>query len=193
VLDALELELHVLAQLDVERAQRLVQEQRRRPVDQRPGERHPLLLPAGELRRTPPLVALQRDHAQHLPHPRAPLALGHALEPRPERDVVLHGHVREQRVVLEHEVHVAPVGGHVADVLTAQQHASARGRLEPRDQAQRGGLPAPGGPEQGEELALADRHVDLVHGGHAAVALDELLQRDGRTFVHVRAASDAAS
>ena len=50
-LDALELALHLQAQLEVERAQRLVEQQDLRPVDDRPGQRHPLALPAGELAR----------------------------------------------------------------------------------------------------------------------------------------------
>src|SRR5207244_4128219 len=46
-LDALQLQLHLLAQLHVEGAERFVQEQRRRTVDQRSRQRHPLLLAAG--------------------------------------------------------------------------------------------------------------------------------------------------
>ena len=49
-LDPLQLELQALAQLQVEGAERLVEEQHLRQVDQRPGERDPLLLAAGELR-----------------------------------------------------------------------------------------------------------------------------------------------
>ena len=41
-----------LAELEVERAERLVQEQDLRPVDERASERDPLALPAGELRRS---------------------------------------------------------------------------------------------------------------------------------------------
>ena len=48
-LDALELELHRLAQLEVERAERLVEQQRARVVHERAGERDALLLAAGEL------------------------------------------------------------------------------------------------------------------------------------------------
>ena len=46
---SLELELHLLAELQVERAERLVEQQRRGPVDERAGERDALLLAAGEL------------------------------------------------------------------------------------------------------------------------------------------------
>jgi len=49
-LDALQLELHHLAQLQVERAKRLVQQERRWFVHQRTGQGHPLLLATGELR-----------------------------------------------------------------------------------------------------------------------------------------------
>ena len=69
VLDALQLELHLLAQLHVERSERLVEQERRRPVDERAGERDPLLLAAGELARAPALEALELDDPQHLVHP----------------------------------------------------------------------------------------------------------------------------
>src|SRR5207248_9400067 len=50
LLDRLELDLHLLAQLEVERTEWLVQEQDPRAVDERPGQRDPLPLAAGELR-----------------------------------------------------------------------------------------------------------------------------------------------
>ena len=49
LLDALELDLQLLAQAQVERAERLVEQQRARAVDQRAGERDALGLAAGEL------------------------------------------------------------------------------------------------------------------------------------------------
>ena len=50
-LDPLQLDLHLLAQLQVERAERLVEQQHPRAVHERPRERHPLALAAGELNR----------------------------------------------------------------------------------------------------------------------------------------------
>ena len=46
VLDTLELELHLLAKFQVERAERLVEEEDARAVDERTGQRHTLLLAA---------------------------------------------------------------------------------------------------------------------------------------------------
>ena len=48
-LDPLQLQLQALAQLQVEGAERLVEQQHLRQVDERAGERDALLLPAGEL------------------------------------------------------------------------------------------------------------------------------------------------
>ena len=50
-LDPLELDLHRLAELEVERAQRLVQQEGTGIVHQGAGQGHPLLLPAAQLRR----------------------------------------------------------------------------------------------------------------------------------------------
>ena len=63
LLDALELQLHLLAELQVERAQRLVEQQHLGVVDQRAGQRHALLLAAGQLRR---LAALEADQVDQL-------------------------------------------------------------------------------------------------------------------------------
>ena len=82
-LDALELELHRLAQLEVERGQRLVEQQRTRPVDQCPRQRDALLLAAGQFPRTAVGLALELDQFEHLVDPRADLCLGDDLRRSP--------------------------------------------------------------------------------------------------------------
>ena len=57
LLDPLQLDLHLLAQLQVEGPERFVEQQHRRPVDERPGERDALGLSARQLGRLAPLVA----------------------------------------------------------------------------------------------------------------------------------------
>ena len=66
VLDPLQLELHLLAQLQVERAERLVEEQHARVVDERAGERDALLLAAGELARLPVSPPREVDELEDL-------------------------------------------------------------------------------------------------------------------------------
>ena len=73
LLEALQEELHLLAQLQVERAERLVEEQHLGAVDERAGERDPLALAAGELRRLA-LADVGKPHPLGAPRPRVPAA-----------------------------------------------------------------------------------------------------------------------
>ena len=66
-------ELHLLAELEVERAERLVEEEHARPAHERARERDPLLLAAGELARLAVPNARELDEPQHVFH--APLDL----------------------------------------------------------------------------------------------------------------------
>ena len=98
------------ADLGVERAERLVEQQHLRLDRQRARERHPLALAAGELRR----VALWRaGRARRCPAARRPArrsrAFGRLRTVRPKRDVVAHRHVLERGVVLEDEADPAPL------------------------------------------------------------------------------------
>ncbi len=141
-LDPLELDLHRLAELEVERAERLVQEQRPGVVDQGSRERDPLLLAARHLTRAPLLTADEIDDLQHLAHPPLDLLVGYAPAPEAERHVLPDVHVREERVGLEDHVHVALVRRYVGDVLPLQPYGAPRGVLEPGDHPHGGGLAA---------------------------------------------------
>ena len=66
VLDPLQLHLHVLAELEVERAERLVEQEHARVVDERAPERDALLLAAGELLRLALREAGEADELEHL-------------------------------------------------------------------------------------------------------------------------------
>ena len=108
-LDALQLHLHGLPELEVQRAERLVEQQCLRVIDQRPGQGHPLLLATGQLTGPSLLTAGQVDDLQHLADLAGDPVSGHVPSPQPERDVLEHVHVREQGVGLEHHVDVALV------------------------------------------------------------------------------------
>ena len=61
-----QLELQLLAQLGVQRSERLVEQQHGRPQHQRPGQRDPLLLAAGQLVRPPLRVRLHLHQLERL-------------------------------------------------------------------------------------------------------------------------------
>ena len=121
VLERLQEHLHLLAQLQVERAERLVEEQHLRLVDDRARERDALALAARELHRLAVAVAVEAHH-RAAPRSTWRRALGalHALHLQAVADVLGDGHVREERVVLEDGVHVARVRRAARDVLAAE-------------------------------------------------------------------------
>jgi hypothetical protein len=166
-LDALELQLHLAAQLEVEGAERFVQEQHLGRVDQRPGDGDALLLAAGELVRLLAGLLPQLDELQHLLD-----LLLHRLDAAPaqaEGDVLEDVEVREEGVGLEDGVHRPLVGRQPGDLLVTEVHGARGGLLQAGDHAQGGGLAAAGGAEQGEEGALGHGQVQWVHGGEAVV------------------------
>ena len=67
-------------------------------------------------------------------------ALGTLRDPQPVRDVVHHGHVREQRVVLEHGVDVAVERRPAGDVAAAELDRAGGRQLEAGDHPQHRGL-----------------------------------------------------
>ena len=177
-LDALQLELHGLAELEVQRAERLVEQQGARIVHESPRERDPLLLTTGELRGLPLGEVTEADDVEQVGDPGLDLCLRDLLGLEPEGDVVPDRHVGKQGVRLEDRVDVALVRRDLRDVVALEADLTLRRLLEPGDHAQRGGLPAPGRPEHGEELGATDLEVRVVDRDEGTESLDDVVDRD---------------
>ena len=162
VLERLQLELHLLAELQVEGAERLVEQQHLRLVDERAGERDPLLLAARELARLALLDAGEVDQLEDLPHAPVELRALEPLAPQPEGDVLEDRQVREERVALEDGVDVSLVRRQPGHRLLAEVDRAGVRLLEAADHPQRRRLAAARGPEQGEERPVLDLERDLV-------------------------------
>ena len=147
---------------------------------ERPRDRDPLLLPARQLGRRALLQPGQSDQRQLLGGHLAGALLRDALHRRAIRDIVQHAHMREKRVGLEHHRDVAVGGGELRHVALADADPAARRHLQPGDHAQRGGLAAPGGAEQRDELAGRDLERHVVDRGDRPVALHHALEAHGR-------------
>ena len=157
VLDRLQLDLHLLAELEVERAERLVEQQHLgRLTSARASATRWRWPPESWFGRRLPNSA-EANRLEHLAGAPASLGLPTPFTLRPYSTFSLHGHVREQRVVLEDGVDVAVVRRDVGDVLAAEQDRAGRRLLEAGDHAQHRRLAGAGRPEQREELAVVDR------------------------------------
>ncbi len=189
VLDLLELALDLPAQLEVERAQRLVEQQQLWPVDDGPRQRHALLLAAGKLGRQTLTEAGEADELQSLARALRCLVLWRALPARPIGHVLRHAHMWEEGVVLEHRVERAPIGRQPRHILAREPDRAGLRRQEAGDAAQQRGLAAARWSQQSDELALLDGEVDRREGRLSAEMLGQAVNgEDGGAH---RAARDA--
>ena len=120
-LDAPDLGAHRQPERRVEIGQRLVEQQQMRPLDQRAGERHALLLAARELRWAAGRAsASMRTSAAISRGARLRLGAFDLLEAQREHDVLEHGHVRIERVGLEDDADVAVARLDVVDARAVE-------------------------------------------------------------------------
>ena len=165
-----QLDAQLLAQLGVERGQRLVHQEHARPAHQRPADRHALHLAAGQGRGLAVQLAFDVQHLGHLPHAARDLRRVGAPQRRAQREgqVVEHREMRVERVLLEHEGAVAPGGQGVGDVVAIHADAAGIGAFQPCHEAQRGRLAGAAGPEDDEKLAIGHGESELAHRAHRA-------------------------
>jgi hypothetical protein len=138
--------------------------------------RDPLLLAARELGRPALPEIRELDHVERLLDPRFDLGRPGFAHLERERQVLVYRHVREQRVILEHDADVAPVRRDVADRPAIEDDLAMGHRLEAREHHQAGGLARAGRAEQGQELAA--RHVEIEAAHDQRVAVVGLLHVD---------------
>jgi hypothetical protein len=101
-----------------------------------------------------------------------------------EGDVLEHGLVRQQLVVLEDVADVAPQVGHLGvshlvDVATRDPHLALLGLLLPVHQTQQRALARAGRPDEEDELRLRDVEAGVLECGDLGrVALGHVLELD---------------
>jgi hypothetical protein len=169
--------------LGIQGGGRLVEQHHLGIHGQRPGDRHPLLLAAGQLRRD--LVGLGADAHPVQQFAGAPLGIGLGLLAhldRPQGDVLQHRFVREQVEALEDHADVAAQPGQLL-ALVGQPHPvdadlALLDGLQPVDGAAQRGLPRAGGADDDDDLAPADGEVDVLQHVELAEPLVDVVQHD---------------
>ena len=128
----------------------------------------------------PPLVAGEADQLQRLADPARLVRLGRLPLAQPVAHVLRDVHVREQRVVLEHGVHVPAVRRDARDRLAGEVDLALGGLLEARDHPQGRGLAAARRAEERVERAALDRQAHRVDRDDLAEALGDVDDLDVR-------------
>jgi hypothetical protein len=181
LVQALDLRAGLHAQLGIEIGQRLVEQEHLGLPHHGAAERDALPLAARQLARAARQRGPEAQHFGGLADAPAHF-LGRqfpALER--ERHVLLHCHVRVERVVLEHHRDVAVAWRQVVDLPLADPDLALAHVLESRDHAQHRGLAAAGRADQHHELAIRDGEVEIRHRAMvAAVDLADVREANGR-------------
>jgi hypothetical protein len=141
--------------------------------DQGAGQSHALTLPARQLRRVTALEARHLHQRQGLGDTTIGDVAADALHLQPELHIVVHSHVREQRIALKHHAKVALVHRRASDRQAVDQDLAAGRQHQARNATQQRGLAAAGRPQQCHELARFDRHVDRLQGIDGAEAVTQ--------------------
>ena len=182
VVDLAQPAAELAADLRVERAERLVEQQDARLDGERAGERHALPLAAGELTGKALLQAGELHEVEEVQHALADFRLGRAAAAGPHRqaegDVVEHRHVAEQRVMLEYEADIALTQVEAERILLAEENASGGRLVEAGEDAQQRGLAGAGRAEQREKLARRHAQRNVVQRGRVAKSLHDVLDGD---------------
>jgi hypothetical protein len=139
-------------------AQRLVKQEHLRPVDQRPRQRHPLLLAAGQLLGLAFLIPGQPHHFERLGDAPADFAAVNLLHLESKGHILADGHVWEEGVALKDRVDGALKGRRLAHGAPVNQNLALGGQLKAGNHAQRCRLATAGRTQQRKKFAVADLH-----------------------------------
>jgi len=104
---------------------------------------------------------LQFKHARGFGYSALNLGLSHADIAQAKGHIVVHGHVRVERVMLEHHGDIARTGGETDDGLAVDLDITVGYGFETGDHAQQGGFPASRRAEKDDELAVMDRKREV--------------------------------
>ena len=177
-LQPLDEELHLLSELQVEGAERLVEQEHARAVDERASQGDTLCLAAGELAAACASRSLRAARARGSFRPGLEVPALDAAAAEAEGDVLEDREVREERVALEDGVDVPLVGRAAGDIGVAEVDRACGRLLEAADHPERRRLAAARGAEQGEEPAVVDREGEIVDRDDVVETLGDVLQPD---------------
>src|SRR4029077_10969784 len=123
--------------------------------------RDALLLATGKLARQLVLLTGELHELERVRDPRPHFGRRYATHLESEADVLGHGHVRKQRVILKHHAEAALFRRQRVDALLVEPDAAAGKLHQARDAVERGRFAAPRRPEKADELASLDGKGEL--------------------------------
>ena len=162
LLDFLQLELHAFAQLEVERAERLVQQNNIGIANQRARNGNALLLTAGKLCHRAFFITLEVNDGKHFHYFLFDFVFRKLFELQPKGNVIKHVQVGEQRILLKDGVDIPLVRRKSVNALAVKDDVAAVRLNKAADDAQRCGFAAAAGTENRNEFLFVNIKVDII-------------------------------
>src|SRR5262249_903960 len=166
-------------QLGVEVGQRLIHEVCLRLTHDRAAHGDPLPLTARQRGRLAVEVLLDAEHPGGLAYPALDLVFGRLALLEAEREVLLHRHMRVERVVLEHHRDVSVFGRQIVHHPAADGDVPESDLRQASDAPQGGGLATYRGADEHHELRVVDVQGEVINRfDTAGVDLGDLVKND---------------
>jgi len=164
----------------IDAARRLVQEQDRRLMQNRAPQCQPLFPPAGEQARWGILLVFEISHLQDKGETLRESFRRYSVNTGKKLDVFFHRQVVIERKLLRHVTDAAfDFLGLPAHVKTADDSTAGGRHQKSAQDADRGRLARPIGPQKSEDFAALYIQRDVIDGGKIAETLHQFLHADG--------------
>ncbi len=160
-----QLNLHLLAQLEVQRPQRFIQQQYPRMVDQRACNRDPLLLSARKLVDVAAVIPRKVYQLQHLLYTGFPFIFRYLAQLQPKLNIFKYIQMRKQCIALEHRIDIPFMRRQVVDPKSVKKNVTRLGMDKSTDRPEGCGLSTAGRAKQGNELLVTDVEIQSDENG----------------------------
>ena len=161
LLDIFELNLHILAQLEVKSAERLIEQEHSGVNGERARDGDSLLLTAGERIYISLVEALEVHELKHLFNSGFYLFFGQLFDTQTKRHILINIQMRKERVSLEYRIDLPLVRGKRIDFFAVKNNLTLVGVYEARNNPQGSGFTAARRTQQGNKLLVTNVKVKI--------------------------------
>ena len=167
IVQTTQLGAHQVAELGIERAERLVHHEGLGAAHDRAPERHALAVAAREALHRPLQQVFDAQQLRHFRDAALDFRARHALALERKADVLSHLHVRIEREQLEYESDVALRGALIGHIVAVEQNFFTRRQLETASWRSVVVLPQPEGPSSTKNSPSGMVNACVTHGGES--------------------------
>ena len=176
LLQALELNLHLAPELEIQCTKRLIQQKDLRLVHKGTGNSHTLPLSAGQLCWLAGLIARKLHQSKRIRNGFFTLKSRHVLQLQRIADVLPHIHMGEKSIILEDHVHIPFFRREIGHILPVEEDGTAVTAVQPCNDAKQGCLSAAGRGQNGDKLPRHNTEINPAEDFNPVKAFSDLIQ-----------------